>query len=85
MFAQGWTAHDLAQPWGAESDSVEAIRGFGETVQYAEADCADPDAPRAVVTAARAAFGPVDVLVVNHARSGQRARLGSTRLGLTEL
>lgn len=74
VFAQGWTPHDLAQPWGGEADFAEAIRVFGETVQYAEADFADPDAPRAVVTAGSTAFGHVDVLVVNHARSG-RGRL----------
>src|SRR5436190_15711223 len=35
-----------------------------------EADFADPDTPARVVTAARDAVGPLDVLVVNHARSG---------------
>jgi 3-oxoacyl-[acyl-carrier protein] reductase len=70
VFAQGWTPHDLAQPWGGEPDPSEAISALGERVQYVEADFADPDAPAAVVTAARAAFGHVDVLAVNHARSG---------------
>jgi 3-oxoacyl-[acyl-carrier protein] reductase len=37
-----------------------------------EADFADPDAPHAVVSAARAEFGHVDLLIVNHARSGRR-------------
>ena len=50
VFAQGWTPHDLAQPWGGEADSAEALRVLGETVRYAEADFADPDAPRAIVT-----------------------------------
>jgi 3-oxoacyl-[acyl-carrier protein] reductase len=36
---------------------------------------ADPDAPRAIVTAARAAFAHLDLLIVNHARSGH-GRLG---------
>ncbi len=60
VFKQGWSAHDAAQPWGADSWVVSDI----------EADFADPDAPAHVVTAAREAIGPVDVLVVNHARSG---------------
>jgi 3-oxoacyl-[acyl-carrier protein] reductase len=75
VFAQGWTPHDLAQPWGGEADSAEALRVLGETVRYAEADFADPDAPRAIVTAARAAFAHLDLLIVNHARSGH-GRLG---------
>jgi 3-oxoacyl-[acyl-carrier protein] reductase len=39
-------------------------------VPFAEADFADPDAPGHVVAAATAAVGPLDILVVNHARSG---------------
>jgi 3-oxoacyl-[acyl-carrier protein] reductase len=35
-----------------------------------EADLADAEAPRAVVAAARSVYGHVDLLVVNHARSG---------------
>ena len=70
VFAHGWTPHDEAQPWGGEADAAEAMRVFGEAVRYTEADFADPAAPEAVVAAARAAFGHVDLLVVNHARSG---------------
>jgi NAD(P)-dependent dehydrogenase (short-subunit alcohol dehydrogenase family) len=46
------------------------LHALGDRVRYAEADFADPDAPRAVVAAACAAFGRVDLLIVNHARSG---------------
>jgi 3-oxoacyl-[acyl-carrier protein] reductase len=42
-----------------------------------EADFADPDAPAAVVAAAREAFGHIDLLIVNHARSGH-GRLAET-------
>lgn len=59
VFTHGWTPHDAAQPWGA--DDVEPD---------VEADFAEPDAPARVVAAARDALGPLDVLVVNHARSG---------------
>jgi 3-oxoacyl-[acyl-carrier protein] reductase len=60
VFTQGWTPHDAAQPWGADE-------GFAPSV---EADFAEADAPARVVAAAREALGPLDVLVVNHARSG---------------
>ena len=60
VFTQGWTPHDAAQPWGADETFAPSI----------EADFADPAAPAQVVAAAREALGPVDVLVVNHARSG---------------
>src|SRR5882762_2738364 len=60
VFTQGWTPHDAAQPWGADETLAASI----------EADFADSDAPARVVAAARATLGPLDVLVVNHARSG---------------
>ena len=59
VFTQGWTPHDEAQPWGSDDLAPDV-----------EADFAEPDAPARVVAAARAALGPLDVLVVNHARSG---------------
>lgn len=77
VFAQGWTPHDAFQPWGADAEAAAAVRALGEAVRYEEADFADPDAPAAVVAAARAAFGHVDLLVVNHARSGH-GRLADT-------
>jgi 3-oxoacyl-[acyl-carrier protein] reductase len=60
VFTQGWTPHDAAQAWGAD-----------ETLKASfEADFADAAAPARVVAAAREALGALDVLVVNHARSG---------------
>jgi 3-oxoacyl-[acyl-carrier protein] reductase len=74
VFAQGWTPHDLRQPWGAGAEGTEAVAAkLG--VPFAEADFADPGAPREVVAAARDALGPLDILVVNHARSSE-GRLG---------
>ena len=61
VFTQGWTPHDAAQPWGADETLAPSL----------EADFADPTAPARVVAAARDALGALDVLVVNHARSGQ--------------
>jgi 3-oxoacyl-[acyl-carrier protein] reductase len=55
VFTHGWRAHD-------DDPDLEPD---------VEADFADPDAPMRVVAAAREALGPLDVLVVNHARSGE--------------
>ena len=69
VFVQGWTPHDAAQPWGSEPGGTEAVAAdLG--VRFAEADFADPAAPEEVVAAAAEAIGPLDILVVNHARSG---------------
>ena len=74
VFVQGWTAHDAGQAWGAEPGGTGAV-ATELGVPYIEADFADPDAPARVVADAREALGPLDVLVVNHARSGS-GRLG---------
>jgi 3-oxoacyl-[acyl-carrier protein] reductase len=75
VFVQSWTPHDEAQPWGADPGGMDAVvaalREPGGQVAHLEADFAEPDAPAAVFAAARAAFGHVDILVVNHARSGR--------------
>jgi 3-oxoacyl-[acyl-carrier protein] reductase len=55
VFTHGWRAHD-------DDPDLEPD---------VEADFADPDAPARVVAAARDALGPFDILVVNHARSGE--------------
>jgi 3-oxoacyl-[acyl-carrier protein] reductase len=57
VFTQGWQPEDAAPPWG------------GELAGHLEADFADPEAPAAVLAAARIALGHVDVLVANHAAS----------------
>jgi 3-oxoacyl-[acyl-carrier protein] reductase len=74
VFVQGWTPRDAAQPWGADARGTESVAGeLG--VPFIEADFGGSDAPARVVSAARAALGPIDVLIVNHARSGL-GRLG---------
>jgi 3-oxoacyl-[acyl-carrier protein] reductase len=73
VFIQGWTPHDVEQEY-AEPEGTERVAAeLG--VEHIEADFAEPDAPARVVAAARAALGPLDTLVVNHARSGS-GRLG---------
>jgi 3-oxoacyl-[acyl-carrier protein] reductase len=74
VFIHGWTAHDAARPSGPEPGGTEGIAGeLG--VSFIEADFADRDSPAEVVAAARDALGPIDLLIVNHARSGS-GRLG---------
>jgi 3-oxoacyl-[acyl-carrier protein] reductase len=66
--------HDERQRWGAEPGGTESVAGELGT-GFVEADFADPTTPAAVVGAAAEALGPLDILVVNHARSGH-GRLG---------
>ncbi|GGN12001.1 3-ketoacyl-ACP reductase [Lentzea pudingi] len=74
LFVQHHVAHDAAQPWGADSvDEVLAdVGALGLGV-----DLARPEAPDELMAAAVEAYGRVDVLVCNHARSGGDGPLGS--------
>ena len=69
VFIHGWTPHDATQRWGAEPGGTEAIAAE-LAVPFLEADFADAEAPEHVVAAAADALGSLDILVVNHARSG---------------
>jgi 3-oxoacyl-[acyl-carrier protein] reductase len=69
VFIHGWTPHDATQRWGAEPGGTEAIAAE-LALPFLEADFADAEAPEGVVAAAADALGPLDILVVNHARSG---------------
>jgi 3-oxoacyl-[acyl-carrier protein] reductase len=60
-----------AEPGEAEDVSAELER-LGR-VERVQADFAEPDAPVDVFAAAGKAFGHVDILVVNHTRSGDGA------------
>lgn len=77
VFLHSYSPADAEQPWGADVDGPEMIaeelRESGVRVEHAVADLADPDAPRRIVEAAVAAFGHVDILVANHARSSSYA------------
>lgn len=77
LFLTGWSPHDGEQPWGADPGAAERLRDElrrgGADVAHLAVDLADPDAPAAVLAAAREAFGgPVTGLVANHARSSAR-------------
>ncbi len=82
VLIHSWTAHDAAQPWGAESGGadgvIEALGGLGPRLVHVEADLGLPAAPELVVDAAFDAFGAVDVLVANHAHSSQQSLGGLT-------
>jgi 3-oxoacyl-[acyl-carrier protein] reductase len=73
VLVHSWVPYDLEQPYGAGPSGPEALvaelRREGGRVEHVTADLADPDAPAALVDAARFAFGPVDAVVANHARS----------------
>jgi 3-oxoacyl-[acyl-carrier protein] reductase len=72
VLVHSWAPYDETTSWGADPAGVDAVvaelRANG-TVEHVSADFGDPDAPATVIGAARRAFGHVDVLVVNHARS----------------
>ncbi|WP_353813574.1 SDR family oxidoreductase [Agromyces sp. SYSU T00266] len=67
--------HDLDQPWGG--DDLDAVRAGirssladGAVMGDVGADLADPAQVEAVIAAARALTGELDLLVCNHAKSG---------------
>ncbi|GGS52862.1 SDR family oxidoreductase [Actinokineospora fastidiosa] len=78
LFLHHYSPHDRAQPWGADPAGPQAIAADmgGVRVEHAEFDLADPDAPQHLVDAALTAFGHIDILVCNHARSGGDGALG---------
>jgi len=71
VFLQSYRAHDAAQPWGAEPGGTESLVAELGASGHLELDLADPDAPHALITAARECAGHIDILVANHARSGR--------------
>jgi 3-oxoacyl-[acyl-carrier protein] reductase len=75
VLTQAWTPYDVAS-WDAEPGEVDAVsaelKKLGR-VESVQADFAEPAAPAEVFAAARETFGHVDILVVNHTRSGDGA------------
>jgi 3-oxoacyl-[acyl-carrier protein] reductase len=81
LFLHHYAPHDRDQPWGAD-DQPAVIEGVREvnadiTIHDAEFDLADTEGPQRLMSAATDAFGHVDILVCNHARSGDDGPLGS--------
>jgi 3-oxoacyl-[acyl-carrier protein] reductase len=75
LFVQHHVPHDAEQPWGADSVD-EVVASIDGRVEHLGLDLAEPDAPDRLVAAAVEAYGRVDVLVCNHARSGGDGPLG---------
>jgi 3-oxoacyl-[acyl-carrier protein] reductase len=75
LLIHSWVAHDAEQPWRADEGGVPRILDelrASTSTEHIDADLVDPLAPGRIVDAARAAFGHVDILVSNHARSSRQ-------------
>ncbi len=89
VLVHSWSPHDANQPWGADpvgdAGIVELLGGEGSRLRHVAADFADPRAPGLVVAMAVEAFGAVDVVVANHARSSNQslAEVTAAELDLT--
>jgi len=87
LLVQHYQAHDRDQPWGAD-DLLEVTHGLRDVLAPAArfgdvaADLAEPHAAQDVIDAAVDAFGHVDILVCNHARSGGDGRLADLDAGM---
>lgn len=85
LFLHHHIPHDQAQPWGADPggrqavvDGVADARGDADAVVHdLGLDLSAPDAPARLIDVATNAFGHVDILVCNHARSGGDGPLGT--------
>jgi 3-oxoacyl-[acyl-carrier protein] reductase len=78
LFLHHYAPHDRDQPWGEDPGGAQAVvagvRGAlavaDASVHHLELDLALPEAPPRLIEAAADAFGHLDILVCNHARSG---------------
>ncbi|MDX2974410.1 SDR family oxidoreductase [Kribbella solani] len=99
VLVHSWAPRDAELPWGAdpvgEAGIIEALGredqpgapgpAASERLRHVSADFAAPDAPGQVIAAAVEAFGAVDVVVANHARSSNHtlAEVTAAELDLT--
>ncbi len=89
VMLHSWSPHDEEQPWRADPSGAEALvdelRHQGGRVAHVAADFAEPDTPAALVSATCEAFGHLDVIVANHARSSSQAleQLTAAEIDLT--
>jgi 3-oxoacyl-[acyl-carrier protein] reductase len=78
LFLHHYAPHDRDQPWGDDPGGTEAVlagvrsalAATDASIHHLELDLALPEAPARLVEAAAAALGHLDILVCNHARSG---------------
>ncbi len=75
---------ERADPGGVEQ-LVDELRAAGGRLTHVSADLADPEAPARLVAAAIDAFGRLDIVIANHARSVRESLddLTATELDLT--
>lgn len=77
VLLHSWSPYDAERPWGADPGGADALvaelRAGGAHAVHLAADFSDPAAPAAVIEAAREAFGHVDIVVANHARSHRQS------------
>jgi 3-oxoacyl-[acyl-carrier protein] reductase len=74
-FVHSWTPHDADQSWGADPVGIDGVMdalGHPDRRAHLAVDLGDPEGPRRTVAAAVEAFGPLNTLVVNHARSSRQ-------------
>ena len=76
VLVQSWVADDvrrgMADP-GAPGPVLDALGGEGPALAHVAIDLANAGAPGRIVDAAIAAFGHVDILVVNHVRAAEQS------------
>ena len=88
VMLHSWSAHDAEQPWGADPGGPDAVLaalgGQATDLDHIQLDLADPGSPAALVDRTIDRFGALDLLVINHARSGDQdlAALTATELDL---
>jgi 3-oxoacyl-[acyl-carrier protein] reductase len=79
LFLHHYRPHDREQSWGEDPGGIRAvIDGVGDAVAGdLELDLTADDAPDRLVGVAAETAGPLDILVCNHARSGDDGPLGT--------
>jgi 3-oxoacyl-[acyl-carrier protein] reductase len=85
LFLHHHVPHDEDQPWGADpggpravADGVAQARADQDaTVHHLGLDLADPEGPTRLIDAATGRLGHLDILICNHARSGDDGPLGT--------
>jgi 3-oxoacyl-[acyl-carrier protein] reductase len=78
LFLHHYAPHDRDQPWGDDPGGAEAVvagvrsalAATEASVHHLELDLALPEAPAQLIDAAAEVHGHLDILVCNHARSG---------------
>ena len=77
LLAHSFAPFDHEQPWGGDPDGagfiLAQLRRHGTRVEHLESDFRSARAPAETMAAAVAAFGHVDILILNHAYGTRQA------------